>query len=74
MKVYFVTSVCRQVQGDMINIRFEKAFKDNEKAFAYANALNKTYLEQIRTTDTEGKAYNTQFCCERSVHELEIEE
>ena len=73
MKVYFVTSVCRQIEGDTISIRFEKAFSDRDQAFAYASQLSKTYIETLKMPDADGKIYSIRFACERSVHELDLE-
>jgi hypothetical protein len=72
-KVFFVSSICRQIEGDIISVRFEKAFSDKDKAFEYANALAKTYVETLKIPDTDGKMHNIKFACERSVHELDLE-
>ena len=69
MKVFVVVTVARQVEGDMLSIRFEKAFAQASKADEYAKNLARTYTENVTTPDGM-----IQFVCQRGVHEIEIEE
>lgn len=67
-KVFVIVTVARQIDGDMISIRFEKAFSDMAKAEAYTKELNKVYQETIQTDQGPVK-----FLCERGIHQFEVE-
>lgn len=69
MKVYFVVTVARQVEGDIISVSFEKCFSDQDKAEAYYKTLRE---EPLRTLQTENGPI--QFACERRIHEIDLEE
>ena len=69
MKVFAVVTVGRQVDGDMITVRFEKAYARASKADEYAKSLGKTVTESIPTAQGP-----VQFVCERGVHEFDVEE
>ena len=69
MKVFCVVTVGRQVDGDMITVRFEKCFSRASKADEYAKALGKVTTETITTATGP-----TPFVCERGVHEMDVEE
>ncbi len=69
MKLYFVVTVARQVEGDIISVSFEKCFKDEQKAEAY---YHKQRAEPIRTMQTEDGPI--QFACERRIHVIDLEE
>ena len=69
MKVFCVITVARQVEGEMVSIRFEKAFKSVSKAEAYAKTLATNYTENIQT-----QYGPIQFMCERGIHEFLVEE
>jgi len=70
MKVFFVVTIARQVEGEMLSVRFEKVFTQASKADAYAKGLAKSFTETI-TVPGVGPV---QFVCERGVHESEVEE
>ena len=70
MKVFFVVTVGRQVDGDMITIRFEdKCFKQASKADEFLKPLARKWTESITTPNGP-----VQFLCERGIHEAELEE
>jgi hypothetical protein len=69
MKVYFVVTVARQIEGEIISVSFEKCFSDQEKAENYYKKLRQ---EPIKTLQTENGPI--QFACERRIHELDMEE
>jgi len=70
MKVFFVVTVARQVEGEIVSVRFEKAFTTATKADAYVKTLAKTSTETI-TVPGQGPV---QFVCERGTHEIDVEE
>lgn len=69
MKVYFVVTVARQVEGDIVSVSFEKCFSDQEKAENYYKKLRN---EPIKTVNSENGPI--QFACERRIHEIELDE
>lgn len=69
MKIFFVVTVARQVEGEMVSIRFEKAFTSAAKADEYAKTLSKTYTENVPTPYG-----NVEFVAERGIHEILLEE
>lgn len=69
MKIFAVMSVARQVDGDYVMIKPEKAFKEASKADAYAQGVAKRYAESIQTPTGPIACV-----CERGVFELEVEE
>lgn len=69
MKVYFVVTVARQVEGDIVSVTFEKCFSDQEKAERFYQKLRP---EPIKTLHTETGP--VQFACERRIHEIELDE
>lgn len=68
-KVWAVVSVARQVEGEFVCVKPEKAFLQASKADEYANALAKKYAESITTP-----VGVIQCICERGIIELDIEE
>lgn len=69
MKVFFVVTVARQVEGDIISVTFEKCFADQEKAEAYYKNLRQEPIRSVQTEDGP-----IQFACERRIHEIELEQ
>lgn len=68
-KVFAILSVARQVEGEYVVIKPEKAFFEASKAENYVNKLSKQYAETIQTPTG-----SVQCLCTRGVFELEIEE
>ena len=68
MKVFFVVTVARQVEGEIISVSFEKCFSDQDKAEAYYKTL---IVEYVKTVTTETGP--VQFACQRRIHEIELE-
>lgn len=69
MKVFFVVTVARQVEGDIVSVSFEKCFSDQDKAEAYYKTL---IQESVKTVQTEQGP--VQFACQRRLHEIELEQ
>ncbi len=70
MKVFFVVTIARQVEGEIVSIRFDKAFSSQAKADEYAKSLSKTFKEMITVPDYGP----VEFHCERGVHDIELED
>ena len=76
IKVFAVIVVARQVDGEYVFIRTEKAFKQASKADNLLQKLKASFLEdgkpkQIKLTTPQGEA----ICfCEVGAFELEVED
>jgi len=69
MKIFCVISVARQVDGEWVCVKTEKAFKSSTSAEKYANNLARNYAEKITT------ASGVMNCiCERGVFEIDVDE
>ena len=68
-KIYAIVSVARQVEGEYVVIKPEKAFYQQAKAESYVGKLAKNYTESIQTPTGL-----VQCLCTRGVFELEVEE
>lgn len=67
--MFCVLSVARQVDGEMVVIKAEKAFSKASLADEYAKKMARNYTEVIQT------ATGPMNCvCERGVFEMEIED
>ena len=69
MKIFAIISVARQVDGEFVIIKAEKAFKKASKADEYAKGLAKRYTESISTPSGAIACV-----CERGVFELDVDE
>lgn len=69
MKVFAVLSIARQVQGEYVCVKVEKAFTSTVKASDFANRLAKQYAETITTP-----AGTIECVCERGVFEIDVDE
>jgi len=69
MKVFAVVSVARQVDGEYVAVKPEKAFFKASKADEYSKSLSKKYAESVTTP-----VGVIQCICERGVIELDVEE
>jgi hypothetical protein len=69
MKVFVVMSVARQVQGEYVVAKIEKAFKKASKADEYSKSLAKRYTESIPTPSGPITCV-----CERGVFEVDVDE
>jgi hypothetical protein len=69
MKAYFIVTIGRQLNGELVTVRFEKAFLELARAEMFVNGLAKQVLEKVMTPQGQ-----VDFVCERGVHEIDIEE
>lgn len=69
MKIFAIFTVARQVDGEYVVVKAEKAFAKASKADEYVKSLAKNYTETIQTPTA-----NIQCICERGVFELDVEE
>jgi hypothetical protein len=69
MKAFAVISVARQVDGEYVVVKVEKAFKSATKAEDFTRNLSRQYTESIATP-----AGPMQCVCERGVFEIDVED
>jgi hypothetical protein len=69
MKVFAIVSIARQVQGEYVVCKIEKAFTSSSKASEYANSLARQYAETIQTPNGPIPCV-----CERGVFEIDVVE
>lgn len=69
MKVFAVLTVARQVDGEYVFVKPEKAFMQASQADAYVVGLNKRYAEAIPSPGGPISCV-----CERGIFEIEVEE
>jgi hypothetical protein len=65
MKVFAIITVARQVDGDYVFVKPEKAFKDSKSAEAFVKTIAAQRAETISGVEC---------LCERGVFEIEVEE
>lgn len=68
-KIYVIVSVARQVEGEIVVVKPEKAYKSRERAEESASKLARQYAETV-TTPTGP----VQCVCTRGVFEIEVED
>lgn len=68
-KVYVILSVARQVDGEIVVVKPELAFKSRDRAEAEAGKLAKQYAETVSTPTGP-----TQCVCTRGVFEVQVED
>jgi hypothetical protein len=69
MKVFAVLSVARQVEGEYVVVKVEKAFLQASRADEYAKNIARAYTETINTASGPIRCV-----CERGVFEIDVEE
>lgn len=69
MKVFAIISVARQVDGEYVVVKVEKAYKQASKADEHAKQLARSYTESVPSP-----AGPIQCVCERGVFEIDVEE
>lgn len=70
MKVFLIVNVARQINGEFIFVKVEKAFKDILKAETYFNSLAKNTKQLIQTA----QGFSVECSCEYSIFDIETEE
>ena len=68
-KVFCIISVARQVDGEYVVVKIEKAFTQASKADEYAKGLAVRYAESISTPSGIIACV-----CERGVFEIDVDE
>jgi len=69
MKIFCVVTIARQLEGDILSVKFEKAFLQASKADDYAKSLATNYTENVSTPNGM-----IQFVCQRAVYDIDVEE
>jgi len=69
MKIFAIISAARQVDGEYVIIKAEKAFLKASQAEECFKNLAKNYAETIQTPTA-----NIQCICERGIFEIDVED
>ena len=69
MKTFVIIKVARQINGELVFVKVEKAFKDQSKAEQYLIGKNTT-IEKIETKS----GHSVECSCEIGIFDVEIEE
>lgn len=69
MKTFVVTTIARQVEGDIISVKFHKGFTTLSKAEEFGKTLPRVSKEVINTQQGA-----VEFFCETGIQEIEVEE
>lgn len=69
IKAFAVITVARQVEGEYVAVKVEKAYTKASKADEYAKGLASKYAETIQTAGGPVPCV-----CERGVFEIEIDD
>lgn len=70
MKAFAVINVARQINGDMVFVKIEKAFLSSSAAAEYITPFEKATTEMIQNSN----GFSVECSCIKSVCEIEIEE
>jgi hypothetical protein len=68
MITFAVINVARQVEGDLMLVRVERAFTNKNKAQAFLSSLPKTKSEVVKTEAGEIECF-----CVRGIYEFDVE-
>lgn len=70
MKVYVIANVARQINGEFIFVRMEKAFKEENGAKNYLNSVDSSYKDLVQNSN----GFSVECMCSRGFFEVEVEE
>jgi|LakMenEpi03Aug12_release.lakeMendotaPanAssembly.Ray.scaffolds.fasta_scaffold00614_85 hypothetical protein len=70
MKAYIIVNVARQINGEFIFVRMEKAFKDDTVAKNYLNSVESNYKDLVQNSN----GFSVECMCSRGFFEVEVEE
>lgn len=70
MKIFAIINVARQINGEIVFVKVEKAFTSNTKAEEYIRPFDKPTVEMIQNS----KGFSIECSCLKSVYEIDVEE
>ena len=70
MKTYIVVNVARQINGEFVFVRVEKAFKDLKKAEDYLKSVENNHKDVVQNSS----GFSVECMCYRSIFDIEIED
>jgi hypothetical protein len=70
MKAYIIANVARQINGELIFVRIEKAFKEDSAAKNYLNSVESNYQDLVQNSN----GFSIECMCSRGFFEVEVEE
>jgi hypothetical protein len=69
MKVFAIMNVARQLNGDMVFVKIEKAFISGSKAQEYLKTVETNTTELIQNSS----GFSVECNCLRSLYEIDVE-
>lgn len=70
MKIYVIANVARQINGEFIFVRIEKAFKESKKAEDYLKSVEVYYKDLVQNSS----GFSIECMCSRGIFDVEVEE
>ena len=70
MKIFVVINVARQINGEFIFVKIEKAFKDSKKAQEYLGSTENPYKDMVQNST----GFSVECMCSKGLFDIEIEE
>lgn len=69
MKIYIVVNVARQINGEFIFVKVEKAFKESKKAEEFISSAENPYKDLVQNSS----GFSVECMCSRGIFDIEIE-
>jgi hypothetical protein len=70
MKIFAVVNVARQINGDMVFVKVEKAYKNANKVEEFLNQIPQKSNELIENSS----GFSIECSCLRSLYEIDVED
>lgn len=70
MKIFIVANVARQINGEFVFVKIEKAFKDSKKAENYLTLAENPYKDMVQNST----GFSVECMCYKSIFDVEVEE
>lgn len=70
MKVFAIVDVARQINGDMVFVKIEKAYTNISKAQEYLKTVEEKTTELIQNSS----GFSVECSCLKSLYEIDVEE
>lgn len=70
MRIFTIVNVARQINGEFVFVKIEKAFKDSKKAEEYLNSIENPRREIIQNST----GFSVECMCSYGIFDVEIED
>lgn len=69
MKVYVIANVARQINGEFVFVKIEKAYLDSIKAEGYLKSVETQYKDLVQNSS----GFSIECMCSRGIFDIEVE-